>query len=117
MRVMARPGMSGYHGLTGEYGWDGWLGPYFSNAPEQGLTFLLGMQKQNAGTNRLTRSLRNAVNIYLQNLSLIHILLHRERSFLCNKVRLPHFPRQPYLYSFSFCKIQSKSVMAFTGVR
>lgn len=67
MRVMARPGMSGYHGLTGEYGWDGWLGPYFSNAPEQGLTFLLGMQKQNAGTNRLTRSLRNAVNIYLQN--------------------------------------------------
>lgn len=61
MRVMKDPGMNGMQTTPGEYGWDGWLGPYFSNHPGEQLTFLLGMQKRDAGTWSLTRRLRNVV--------------------------------------------------------
>lgn len=43
----------------GEYGWDGWLGAYFANLPEQDITILMGTQKKDAGTYALTRKLRN----------------------------------------------------------
>lgn len=66
MRVLTVPGASVYQGREGEYGWDGWLGCYFSNSPQTGITFLLGMQKQNAGTNRLTRKLRNLIAAELE---------------------------------------------------
>ena len=45
--------------VKGEYGWDGWLGAYFANLPEQDITILMGAQKKDAGTFSLTRRLRN----------------------------------------------------------
>lgn len=59
MRVMKDTGMSIMQTTPGEYGWDGWLGAYFSNHPTLGITILLGMQKRDAGTTSLTRKLRN----------------------------------------------------------
>lgn len=32
--------------VKGEYGWDGWLGAYFANLPEQDITILMGAQKK-----------------------------------------------------------------------
>ena len=45
----------------GEYGWDGWLGMYFANFPEERMTILMGAQKKDSGTFSLTRKLRNLV--------------------------------------------------------
>ena len=45
----------------GEYGWDGWLGPYFANLPELNATLLIAMQRTNSGTFSLTRRIRNIV--------------------------------------------------------
>ncbi|MBO5557722.1 serine hydrolase domain-containing protein [Ruminococcus sp.] len=46
----------------GEYGWDGWLGTFFSNEPKYGLTFLLGVQQTGIGkAGTLTRKLKNLV--------------------------------------------------------
>ena len=42
----------------GEYGWDGWLGTYFMNDPQTGLTLLL-MQNRKDGGNDLVHILRN----------------------------------------------------------
>ena len=61
MRVAKDPGMAPLLATAGEYGWDGWLGAYFSNHPAEKITFLLGMQKRDAGTTSLTRRLRNCV--------------------------------------------------------
>ena len=61
LRVCKDPGMAPAIVTKGEYGWDGWLGPYFSNHPAEGLTILLGMQKRDAGTTSLTRKLRNVI--------------------------------------------------------
>lgn len=61
MRIMKNPGKSHVLGEAGEYGWDGWLGTYFANFPNSNLTFLLMMQKKDAGTTGLTRKLRNVV--------------------------------------------------------
>ena len=44
---------------SGEYGWDGWLGMYFANFPNEDLTILMGTQKKDSGTFSLTRKLRN----------------------------------------------------------
>lgn len=61
MRVMTDCSKAGDLGCLGEYGWDGWLGAYFCNCPNDDLTFLFMMQKKDAGTNTLTRKLRNIV--------------------------------------------------------
>ncbi len=61
MRVMTDCSKAGDLGSLGEYGWDGWLGAYFCNCPQDGLTFLFMMQKTDAGTNALTRKLRNII--------------------------------------------------------
>lgn len=61
MRIMTGPGQAGYIGSQGEYGWDGWLGAYFCNSPQDGLTFLFMIQKRDAGTLPVTRKLRNIV--------------------------------------------------------
>lgn len=61
LRVMKEPGSAVMLTTKGEYGWDGWLGPYFSNHPDLGLTILVGMQKKDAGTTALTRKLRNII--------------------------------------------------------
>jgi CubicO group peptidase (beta-lactamase class C family) len=61
MRVMTDCRKAGDLGCVGEYGWDGWLGAYFCNCPSEDLTFLLMMQKKDAGTTTLTRKLRNII--------------------------------------------------------
>jgi hypothetical protein len=61
MRVCDRPGAAGLLTRKGEYGWDGWLGTYFCNIPDQGITFLLGQNVTNAGTTAVTRKCRNLV--------------------------------------------------------
>ncbi len=59
MRICKKPGRAGHIAGEEEYGWDGWLGMYFANFPKEKLTLLIGMQKKDAGTFRLTRKLRN----------------------------------------------------------
>ncbi|MEF2968672.1 serine hydrolase domain-containing protein [Paenibacillus sp. M1] len=61
MRVMIDPGKAGFIGSKCEYGWDGWLGAYFANSPQDGLTFIFMIQKRDAGTMPVTRKLRNIV--------------------------------------------------------
>ncbi|MBJ9992873.1 serine hydrolase domain-containing protein [Paenibacillus sp. S28] len=61
MRIMTDPGKAGFIGSPGEYGWDGWLGAYFSNSPRDGLTILFMIQKKDGGTMPITRKLRNIV--------------------------------------------------------
>ncbi|MDO5423323.1 MAG: serine hydrolase domain-containing protein [Eubacteriales bacterium] len=59
MRICKNPARAPFLARQGEYGWDGWLGPYFANFPEENMTILMGMQKKDAGTWSLTRKLRN----------------------------------------------------------
>jgi CubicO group peptidase (beta-lactamase class C family) len=61
MRVMTDCSKAGDLGSAYEYGWDGWLGPYFCNCPKDDLTFLFMIQKTDAGTTNLTRKLRNII--------------------------------------------------------
>ena len=66
MRVMKDPSKAIMYTTMGEYGWDGWLGPYFSNHPDCNITFLAGLQLTDAGTIPAVRRLRNAVLPRLQ---------------------------------------------------
>ncbi|MFV0466780.1 MAG: serine hydrolase domain-containing protein [Lachnospiraceae bacterium] len=61
MRTMKSPAQSRMIVSKGEYGWDGWLGAYFANCPEDSLTILLSMQRVDAGTMPVTRKVRNLV--------------------------------------------------------
>lgn len=61
MRVMTDPRRACTLGSQGEYGWDGWLGCYFANAPKDRMTVLMMTQKTDAGTFRMTRLLRNVI--------------------------------------------------------
>ena len=61
MRHCVDPGKVMGLAEKGEYGWDGWLGTYFWNAPSLGLTGLICMNVTDTGTCSLTRRLRNAV--------------------------------------------------------
>ena len=46
----------------GEYGWDGWLGTFFSNEPSHGITLLFGTQQAGVGrTGSLVRRIKNIV--------------------------------------------------------
>ena len=61
MRVCTEPRRAGFFARRGEYGWDGWLGTYFANLPEEHMTILMGVQKTDAGTFDLTRKIRNVI--------------------------------------------------------
>lgn len=61
MRICTHPKRGGQLLRKGEYGWDGWLGMYFAAFPREKMLFLMGCQKQDAGTFSLTRRLRNIV--------------------------------------------------------
>lgn len=61
LRVCDNPAVSGMITKKGEYGWDGWLGVYMANFPEEKISFLMGTQKKDSGTFDLTRRLRNVV--------------------------------------------------------
>ncbi|MGN1341142.1 MAG: serine hydrolase domain-containing protein [Oscillospiraceae bacterium] len=45
----------------GEYGWNGWLGTYFSNDPVNGITVLVGVQRVGAVSHTLARKLKNII--------------------------------------------------------
>ena len=47
--------------FKGEYGWDGWLGPYFANYPSKNATLLIAMQMTDFGTFSLTHKIINIV--------------------------------------------------------
>lgn len=66
MRVLTDPSLAVYNGFMGEYGWDGWLGPYFANIPQEDLVFLMMVQLRDAGTFSLTRRLRNVLAAALE---------------------------------------------------
>ena len=59
MRVCVYPGRVNGLALEGEYGWDGWLGTYFINFPNEKMTFLFNQNTKDTGTSPLTRKLRN----------------------------------------------------------
>ena len=59
LRIMRDPRQAAGLAKAGEYGWDGWLGCYFANFPQQRLTLLLMQQKKDAGTIPMTRKIRN----------------------------------------------------------
>ena len=61
LRVMKEPGKAMTFSVEGEYGWDGWLGPYFINDPKHKITILHMIQKTNAGTTSYMRRIRNVV--------------------------------------------------------
>lgn len=61
MRIMQEPEMAFFQTGRGEYGWDGWLGAYFCNLPEEKVTILLTLQKRDAGTTESTRKIRNVI--------------------------------------------------------
>lgn len=61
MRVCKNPSQSAMLTRKGEYGWDGWLGMYFVNFPEEDMTILVGMQRKAIGMWPLTRKIRNII--------------------------------------------------------
>lgn len=61
MRVMTDCSRAGILGSPGEYGWDGWLGAYFCNCPNDDVTYLFMIQKTDSGTTSLARKLRNII--------------------------------------------------------
>ena len=62
MRVCEDESRTSVFANKGEYGWDGWMGTFFSNEPQGKITFLLGMQQLGIGKGgTLTRKLKNIV--------------------------------------------------------
>ena len=59
MRICEQPGACSVFAAKGEYGWDGWLGTYFINLPEEKVTFLLYQNVTDTGTAAVTRKCRN----------------------------------------------------------
>lgn len=45
----------------GEYGWNGWLGTFFSNEPAHGITTLIGVQRIGGDTGGMVRKIKNIV--------------------------------------------------------
>ena len=60
-RVCVEPGRYNGYARKDEYGWDGWLGAYYANFPNEGLTILSMQNTTNMGTAPLVRKARNAV--------------------------------------------------------
>lgn len=61
LRIMTDPGAAVSLGSKGEYGWDGWLGPYMTNDPANRMTLLIMQQKTGSGTTEYTRRIRNVL--------------------------------------------------------
>lgn len=65
MRIFTKPGLAMTMGTVGEYGWNGWLGCYFSNSPKDKLTILFMEQRKDAG---VAPALRRCINVIYSNL-------------------------------------------------
>lgn len=61
VRVAYEPGKCKAITEEGEFGWDGWLGPYMSVDVKNKLGIVMMMQKVNSGTWDLTRKMKNIV--------------------------------------------------------
>lgn len=61
MRVAQEPGYCKVITEKGEFGWDGWLGPYMSVDLKNKLTIVMLMQKTDSGTWELTRRIKNII--------------------------------------------------------
>lgn len=61
MRIMVSPEQASGLSCMGEYGWDGWLGCYFANFPNEQMSIVLMQQKKDAGTISMTRKIRNVL--------------------------------------------------------
>lgn len=61
LRIAKNPGECKAITTRGEYGWDGWLGPYLGIDPANNLVLVMTMQKTDAGTWDLTRRIKNIV--------------------------------------------------------
>ena len=59
LRVAAEPGRCNVITQKGEFGWDGWLGPYVSVDLENKLTYVMTMQRCDSGTTTAARRARN----------------------------------------------------------
>lgn len=60
-RIAINPGICKSLTETGEFGWDGWLGPYMSVDIVNNLTIVMMMQKVNSGTWDMTRKIKNII--------------------------------------------------------
>ena len=62
MRVCENESETSVFSSKGEYGWDGWLGTFFSNEPQHGITLIFGTQQIGIGrTGILVREIKNIV--------------------------------------------------------
>ena len=61
LRVAAEPGRCNVITQKGEFGWDGWLGPYVSVDLVNKLTFVMTMQRCDSGTTSAARRARNII--------------------------------------------------------
>ena len=60
-RVCVEPERVAGLAIPAEYGWDGWLGTYFCNFPNEGITLLSMQNVTNMGTAPVVRKVRNAL--------------------------------------------------------
>lgn len=62
MRVCYNESETSVFASKGEYGWDGWLGTFFSNEPQHGITMIFGTQQVGIGrTGSLVHQIKNIV--------------------------------------------------------
>ncbi len=61
LRVAANPGSCNVITNKGEFGWDGWLGPYVSVDTASGITIVMTMQRCDSGTTSAARKARNII--------------------------------------------------------
>ena len=61
LRVAANPGSCNVITNKGEFGWDGWLGPYVSVDLESKITIVMTMQRCDSGTTGAARKARNII--------------------------------------------------------
>ena len=61
LRIAKNPGECKSITTKGEYGWDGWLGPYIGIDPANNLVFVMTMQRCDTGTSDLTRCIKNII--------------------------------------------------------
>lgn len=62
MRVCHNESETSVFASKGEYGWDGWLGTFFSNEPQHGITMIFGTQQVGIGrTGSLVHQIKNIV--------------------------------------------------------
>ena len=60
-RVCTEPEKVAGMALPDEYGWDGWLGTYLCNFPNEGITLLSMQNTTDTGTSSMVRKVRNAL--------------------------------------------------------